>query len=436
VLDKAIAAGLLIALVFTTLAHGAVEPWSIAVFELILIVLMLLWGIKAIVDRGLRIMIPAAVFPMVALLVLGMVQSAAFSDRTGQWSSLSMDVEATRDVVTVLFFLIVAFIMAANFFVTRERLFLLANVLTVFGAVLAAFTLVQHFTWDRRFYWLRSTSEMAFGPFVNHNHFAGYMELLIPVPLALIVTVVGGQLRLIYGFAAALMGTATIISGSRGGMLSLAAALALIAALSRRFTTRTAMDAGAVSAGRRIWHRFGPITVIALTIIIGVVWIGATPVFERIGLTVDELVRSGTPDVSRASMWRDTITMIRNHPLVGVGLGAYETVYPAYAASMNHAEVDYAHNDYLQILSDGGVVGGIIALWFLVLIFRAISRGAKSHDPLLAGLALASAAGIFAILVHSLSDSNLQIPSHALLFLVLSAVASRIGAMDPQQWRL
>src|SRR4029434_6049357 len=108
VLDKAIAAGLLIALVFTTLAHGAVEPWSLAVFELILIVLTLLWGIKAIADRGLRIMIPAAIFPLVALLLLGLVQSVASSDSTGQRSSLSMDVEATRAVVTVLFFLIVA----------------------------------------------------------------------------------------------------------------------------------------------------------------------------------------------------------------------------------------------------------------------------------------------------------------------------------------
>jgi O-antigen ligase len=168
---------------------------------------------------------------------------------------------------------------------------------------------------------------------------------------------------------------------------------------------------------------------------IGVVWIGAAPVVERIGLTVDELVRSGTPDVSRATMWRDTITMIRNHPWVGVGLGAYETVYPTYADSMNQTAVDYAHNDYLQILSDGGAVGGIIALWFIVVISRAISRGTKSQDPLLAGLALASAAGIFAILVHSLSDSHLQIPSHALLFLVLSAVASRIGARDLLQWR-
>src|SRR5262249_25939442 len=106
-LDKAIAAGLLIALVFTTLAHGAVEPWSVAVFELIVIVLKLLWGIKAIADTRLRIMIPPAVFPMVALLLLAVVQSAAFSDRTGQRTSLSMDVEATRDVVTVLFFLIV-----------------------------------------------------------------------------------------------------------------------------------------------------------------------------------------------------------------------------------------------------------------------------------------------------------------------------------------
>ena len=72
-------------------------------------------------------------------------------------------------------------------------------------------------------------------------------------------------------------------------------------------------------------------------------------------------------------------------------------------------------------------MGGAIALWFIVLVFRAVSRGARSGDPLYAGLALGAGAGIFAILVHSLFDFNLQLPSNALLFLLLSAVAVNIG---------
>src|SRR5205823_976999 len=147
---------------------------------------------------------------------------------------LSIDVEATRYAVTVLFFLAFAFVAAANFLVTRERLLSLANVLTVFGAVLAAFALVQHFAWDGRFYWLRPTSAAVFGPFVNRNHFAGYMAMLMPVPLALILHVVRGQARLLYGFAAALMGTAAIASSSRSGAISLAASMVFMTVLNRR----------------------------------------------------------------------------------------------------------------------------------------------------------------------------------------------------------
>ena len=103
-LDKSIAAGLMAVLIFTTLAHGAVEPWSVALFELILIGLLLLWGIKAVLDRHLEIIIPPAALPAAALLLLGAVQSVAFTDGAGQRASLSMDVEATRHAVTVLFF--------------------------------------------------------------------------------------------------------------------------------------------------------------------------------------------------------------------------------------------------------------------------------------------------------------------------------------------
>src|SRR6266516_1975922 len=74
-LDKSIAAGLLAAIVFTALAHGAVEPWSLALFELILTVLLLLWGIKATLDKRLAITVPAAALPVAALLLLGIAQS-------------------------------------------------------------------------------------------------------------------------------------------------------------------------------------------------------------------------------------------------------------------------------------------------------------------------------------------------------------------------
>src|SRR5213593_3376266 len=262
--DKSIAAGFLAVMIFTTLAHGAVEPWSITLFELMLVGLLLLWGIKATLDRHLEITIPATALPIITLLLLGMTQSVAFTDTAGRRAGLSIDVEATRQTVTVLFFLGASFIIAANFFVTRERLFLLANVLTVFGAVVAAFALIQNFTWQGRFYWLRATGSSVFGPFVNHNHFAGYMAMIMPVPLALILRAVRGQARLVYGFAAALMGTAAIVSGSRSGIISLAAAVVLLAVLRKRWHRRVLTSDEPASKGFRL-SRIGPIALVTLS---------------------------------------------------------------------------------------------------------------------------------------------------------------------------
>src|SRR5207247_3755419 len=147
-LDQSIVVGLMVVLFFTTLAHGAVEPWSIAIFELMLIAILLLWGIKVTIDRRLDVNIPPAALPILALLLLGIVQSIAFTGRDGQRWSLSMDVEATRQTLTILFFLAFAFVAASNFLVTRERLLRLATALTIFRAVLAVFVCAQLFSWN------------------------------------------------------------------------------------------------------------------------------------------------------------------------------------------------------------------------------------------------------------------------------------------------
>ena len=402
----------MVVLSFTALAHGAVEPWSIAIFELMLIGILLLWGIKVTIDRRLDVNIPPAALPILALLLLGIVQSIAFTGGDGQRWSLSMDVEATRQTLTILFFLGFAFIVASNFLVTRERLLRLANALTIFGAALAAFALVQHFAWNGSFYWLRPTTQSVFGPFVNRNHFAGYMAMLMPVPLALILHVVRGHGRLLFGFAAALMGTAAIISNSRSGVISLAGSMVFMMILKKRDTVRVST--------------IGPVVIVALAVIAGVLWIGASEILEHFGDAVDQLVQSGTPDVGRATIWQGTLNAIRHHPVLGVGLGALVTVFPTYETVPSLLRINYAHNDYLQILAEAGAAGGIIVVWFIAVVLFGVYRGIRSRDPLRAAMAMASGAGIIAILIQSVAETDLQIPSNALLFLVLAAVASRI----------
>lgn len=425
-LEKIIVCGLFIALIFTALALGTVESWSVALFELIVVALLALWAIKVVLERSLHLRLPQLVLPLFALLVLGLVQSIAFHASDGRRIGLSLDIEATRETAMMLFFLLASFIIGVNFLTTRGRLQTLANFLAIYGLALAMFALIQHFTWNGKFYWFRpnTSSASAFGPFVNHNNFAGYMEMLLPIPVALITSrAVRSEMKLFYAFSAAVIGVALLASLSRGGMIALAAELIFIAVWSSRARGKDAVHGTTLRRDRfALLKKGGAVVAISMAIFAGIIWIGPDKIVGRIANSGDKGESFYT---SRGWIWKDTLSMIAANPVLGVGLGAYETAYPIYSHSGGTLSVEFAHNDYLQVLADGGILGGAIAVAFLVMFGRAFSRGLNATDPLVRGIALGGGAGIFALLVHSMMDFNLQIPSNALLFLVLlAAVAS------------
>jgi O-antigen ligase len=443
ILDRAIVIGMLLILVLTALAHGAVEPWSLLLMEVGICVLTLLWGIKAFVDGRFRLVIPPLIWPLVALTLLGVVQSIVWTDGEGNWRSLSFDVEATRATVIVLAFVIVFGLLGASVLADRVRqVGMLARFFAIYGLVLAFLAVLQYFTDVHTLLWLRTVEGGSFGSFVNRNHFAGYMEMLLPWAVVMVFARrrSSGE-QFFYGFAAAWMGAATVISLSRGGMISILTEILLLGIFSRHLMRD--------SASSRPWSetpqpveqpsmtgrlvRVGLLGAIVAAIVIGVFWLGAEPVINRI--TTGNADGSVTPppanrqSAGRMDTWRDTWKMIRTNPIVGTGLGAYETAYPIYAKDDGTAGVvAQAHNDYLQVLADGGIVGGLIVLWFIVALCRAVYRGLQATDPFLVKAAVAGGVGLFGILVHSLFDFNLQLPSHALLFCLCSVVLAQLPA--------
>ncbi|HKX30945.1 MAG TPA: O-antigen ligase family protein, partial [Blastocatellia bacterium] len=421
--------------VFTALAHGVVEAWSVLLFEIMVWGLTLVWAGKAFYERQLTIMIPQPLWSLVALLALGILQGLSFTDGEGTRHSLSMDAEATRGAVMLLCCLLACALLAANFLTTRERLEKLARWMIYFGLALAVFGLIQHFTWNGKFYWLRPVEvEAPFGPYVNRNHFAGYIELLMPWPVAMMLVRRKQRWeRMFYAFAAAWMGIAVVMSLSRGGMISLIAELIFIGALSLRVghhRPETSSRPRRDLRGRII--RLAAVGAVLLTIIWGVLWLGAERVINRIatGQETDPTIvqTAQTFASSRGELWRGGWGVFCAHPVIGVGLGAFETAYPMYSQDRGLDKIAaHAHNDYLQVLTDSGVVGGLFVLWFIVTVGWAVARGIRSRDPFLSAVTLACGAGIFGLLVHSLFDFNLQLPSHALLFLIFAAIVWQIG---------
>ncbi|MEP7273085.1 MAG: hypothetical protein ABI882_16420, partial [Acidobacteriota bacterium] len=251
-LDVIIAWGLVVAIVFSGLAHGAVEAWSVAGLQLLLILLVELWALRMVAQRRFRIVIPGATVPLLGLIIYGAIQGLSWTGSDGRRSSLSFDVDLTRGTVFMLILFTGAFLIAANFWTSRTRLRVFAWFLTIFGFALSVFALIQGFTWNERFYWVRPIADLMapYGPFPSHNNYAGYLELFVPVAVAMALTrALPNPARMFCAFAAAIMSLSIVFSLSRGGMISLAGGLLFLAAAS----------IGTARYRRRAWEaEFGP----------------------------------------------------------------------------------------------------------------------------------------------------------------------------------
>ena len=439
ILGRVIVFGLFAVMAFSVLAFGTVDPWSVAVFNISIVGLFLCWAIRCVVLKKLTLSLPTFALPIALLFAYGILQSVTILDETGKRWSISMDVEATRLVLEILICLLIAFLLAATFFKGYQRLHWLKNFLIFFGLALAVFALLQHFTWNGKFYWfITPTTQVLtpFGPFVNHNHFAGYLGMIVPIPVALIWTrSVRGELAVLYGFAAAVMSIATIVSLSRGGMLSLLSGVIFVVLFGLNSIVRRKDEKKKVAL---MISRAAVVVLLLATIAFGVVWIGADAVIKRVERTEPTTqARSNDSPIetisqSRAWIWRDTLAMIRDNWAMGVGLGAYQTAFPIYSQRDGSLIVAQAHNDYLQILADCGIIGVILVLWFIVLVIEDFRHAIRHRNPVMSGMALGCGGGVFSIIIYSIFDFNLQLPSNALLFLVLTAVIFIVSSSSAQ----
>jgi O-antigen ligase len=163
----------------------------------------------------------------------------------------------------------------------------------------------------------------------------------------------------------------------------------------------------------------------------GVVLLGGEEALTRMVGSVN----TDDPTTGRAHFWSVTVDIIKHHPWVGTGLGAFGVVYTGYDSRNGMYRLEQAHNDYLQVLSDGGILGAVLGLFFVVSLFRMGFARRESRDDFRRGVATGALAGCFAVLVHSFFDFTLHTPANALLFLVLAALATMNGRVEDVQSR-
>jgi O-antigen ligase len=232
--------------------------------------------------------------------------------------------------------------------------------------------------------------------------------------------------RLIYLFIAGLMGVALVMTASRGGIISLIAEvlfLVIVTAIWRKPSEKRRRRSGRI---KRVAGRVGMAGALLFSLFLGVILLGGELSINRFIDTVN----TDDPTTGRAHFWAVTLDIIKAHPYVGTGLGAFGVVYTKYDTRNGLYRLEQAHNDYLQVLADGGLIGGVLALGFVALLFYKAIYRAKSRDDFRRGVALGAISGCFAVLVHSFFDFTLHTTSNALLFLVLASLATMNGRVE------
>lgn len=391
-------------LMFGPLAFGAVEPWSIFVLELGALTLTLLWLAKQWIDGEIDIVWNPLFLPMASFAVLISVQ-------------LGFGLSAYRHDTISQAMLYCAYAMlgfvATQSLVRSSQARRIAAILAVYGFALAAFALIQGVAPNGKIFWMRQPrmGGWIYGSYVNHNHYAGLMELLIPIPLIIAVSHFAEEKqRVAAGIAAAIMVGTVFLSGSRGGMLGILVELIVfgVVVFRKQRGIRIALAAAAFA-----------IFVVGL-----LTWLGGKEVSSRVA-SISTEARSEISGGMRLSIDRDGFQMFRHKPVLGWGLGTFPVVYPQFRSFYTNFFVNEAHNDYLQLLAETGLCGFGVLIWFLIVLYRRSLRKIGNWNSDVSSAATFTCFLSFTgILIHSFFDFNLQVPANAAIFYVFCSVAA------------
>jgi len=396
-------------LVFGVLAHGGVEDWALAVFETAAGLLFFLWTLFFVLYREKEIVFPSILPPLIAFSGVAAMQ---WLFRT------TASPFATRIQFQLLLADLVLIFLAAQAFRTVQDWRGFFWFVMLFAFFLSGFGILQHLTFNGKLYWFREMhyGGIPFGPYVNRNHFAGFAELAIPVPLVpLILGKVRRERRFVIGLFGLLPIGALFLSASRGGIVAFGVELLFLIS----FVVLQRAGSKHLLAG-------GVVLLAALSL---VSWIGVRQMLSRFS----SLHSMEVNESKRASMRHGAWNIFLAHPILGTGLGTIQIVYPPYETLYDGKIVNHAHNDYLEALAETGIAGGLCCAWFLGILFlvplRALEEATHTFG---AALRLAALTGCCGILVHSLVDFNLHIPANAFFFFLMALLAtSQVTAAAP-----
>lgn len=410
---------LLFSVVFGPLAFGAVEPWSRGILQASLILLCAATALRASrrIHPAHRTILPAAL----VLILLGLLQLANVSTLAAPAPSGPFTVSGAATMRAVVLWASYAALLwsTPQILEAPEARRRFAWVLFLLGVFIAALGVVQAANGNQFMYGLRPVraGRDIFGPYYNRNHAASLMSMSFLVGCGLFaarwsmrrgrtaVTAVSDMIasQALFAVLLGIVVCGIIGTRSRGAVLGIAVSLAAVGAVigfalnrKSRWTLHLALLGAGVCFGTFLLkHPW---------------WIG----FQEYHPT------DAYKMITREEIWRMGLGIVADFPAFGVGLGGFRAAFPAYQRPSMLGIVEHAHNDWLQLLIEGGVAGFIAVAAGLALLSRHVALAwmrAPSSEARWTGAGVITAVGAFGL--HGLVDFSFQIPANAVVALAL-----------------
>lgn len=401
----------------TTVLFGAVDSATWVIISIFWTLIVLLWLAESWSVGGIVLNPNSLQIPLLGLIAIGVIQLLPLGAGS---SSLSLDPYSTRlFVIRLVMFL--TFLAATLTFVNSEsRLKRIVVILVVFGSVMAFFGILQRLANPDGIYGMRVTPQaIPFGPFVNQHHFAAFMQMTGGLTLGLLLgSETTREKKYMLATALAISGLAVVLTGSRGGLLAFLAT-ASTAFVLNLFSSRKDR-AGSGRSQNKILIAAGGLALAA--VVIGTAFLigGNDQVLRGIGAV------SAAEDIStgRLHFWPIALKIFLANPLIGAGFDSFGVAFTRYDTWSGILRVEQAHNDYLQMLADGGILGLACVAAFVFLLFKKGLGTVSATKGFRRSAAIGALAGCLGITVHSFFDFPLRTNSNMFVFLTLVAIAT------------
>ena len=420
-LNKIVFGALILLIVLTPIPYGTVEPWWKAAFVCAVFAICILALIESLITGKIEIRGKSVLLPMLALSALAFLQTLSLGTRTeaslSVWNAVSADPYQTR-FFTLQMLALTAFLALLYRYVDTEwRVRVLVYTVLAIAVASAVFGILRQSTQQQTGFLLPLLKQnQGYGQFVNKNHFAYLMEMAFGLGLGIILG--GGVKRdrlMVYVAVLLPIWTSLVLANSRGGVLAMIAQIVVAVLL--------------LTSVQKIAQSFALRAVLLIVLVAGVVlgtiWVGGDRLATNFENASSELasdtLRQG---VSRNEIWRATLKMFAAHPILGVGLGGYWIGITAYHDASGLMTPQEAHNDYLELLSSGGVIGFALGVWFVVAVFRKARQNLFVDVGYMRAVRFGAILGIVGVAAHSLVDFGLHIIVNAVVFMTLITMAT------------